>query len=108
MEGIYTQYPTGFACDVCDGTAVVDIDDGDRYLCSAHALEPMMEIDLTGSEPIVTIEADPALAANVVVMGAPATSPTAVIGDADVRKLLADVVAGLGAIRRSLESTPVS
>ena len=107
MEGIYTQYPTGFSCDVCDGIAVIDVDDGDHYLCAAHAIEPMVEINLTGDEPNVAIADGPAPASNVVRIGAPSTAPNVAIADADVRELLADVVSGLRAIRRRLESTPV-
>jgi hypothetical protein len=108
MEGIYTQYPTGFSCDVCDGIAVVDVNDGDNYLCAAHAIEPMIEIDLAGDEPIVAIANVPAPASNVIMIGAPTTAPDAVIADADVQKLVTDVVLGLRAIRHRLESTPVS
>jgi len=108
MEGIYTQYPTGFSCDVCGGIAVVDVDDGDHYLCSAHAIEPMMEIDLTGGEPIVTIADGPAPASDVISTGAPSAAPDVVIADAAVRELLTDVVSGLRAIRRRLDSTPIS
>lgn len=108
MEGINSQYPTGFTCDVCGGIAVVDIDDGDHYLCAPHAIEPMMEIDLTSGQPVVTIAAESAPASNVVMMGASATAPAAVIADSDVQKLLTDVVLGLRAIRYRLESTPVS
>ena len=108
MEGIYTQYPTGFSCDVCDGIAVVDVDDGDHYLCAAHAIEPVMEINLTGDEPIVTIADEPAPASNVIMIGTPSTAPDVVIADAAVRELLTDVVLGLRAIRHRLESTPVS
>ena len=107
MEGIYTQYPTGFSCDVCDGIAVVDVDDGDHYLCAAHAIEPMIEIDIAGDEPIVAIADVPAPASNVIMIGAP-TAPDAVIADADVQELLTDVVLGLRAIRNRLESTRVS
>ena len=106
MEGIYTQYPTGFSCDVCDGIAVVDVDDGNHYLCAAHAIEPVMEINLTGDEPIVTVADEPAPASNVIMIGAPSTAPDVVIADADIRELLTDVVSGLRAIRRRLESTP--
>ncbi|MBG7605880.1 MAG: hypothetical protein IZT58_14840 [Actinobacteria bacterium] len=108
MEGIYTQYPTGFSCDVCDGIAVVDVNDGDNYLCATHAIEPIMEIDLTGGEPTVAIADAPAPASNVIMIGAPTTAPDAVIADADVQQLLTDVVLGLRAIRHRLESTPVS
>ena len=108
MEGIYTQYPTGFFCDVCGGIAVVDVADGDHYLCSAHAIESLMEIDLTGDEPVVTIADGPAPASNFITIGAPSTAPDAVIADADVRQLLTDVVSGLRAIRRRLDSTPAS
>ena len=108
MEGIYTQYPTGFFCDVCGGIGVVDVDDGDHYLCAAHAIEPMMEINLTGDEPIVTIADGPAPASNVIIVGTPFTAPDVVIADADVRQLLTDVVLGLRAIRRRLDSTPAS
>jgi len=108
MEGIYTQYPTGFSCDVCDGIAVVDVNDGDHYLCAAHAIEPMMEIDLAGDEPIVAITSARAPASNVITMSALKTAPDAVIADPDVQQLLTDVVLGLRAIRYRLESTPVS
>lgn len=108
MEGIYTQYPTGFSCDVCDGIAVVDVDDGNHYLCAAHAIEPVMEINLTGDEPIVTVADEPAPASNVIMIGAPSTAPDVVIADADIRELLTDVVSGLRAIRRRLESTAAS
>ena len=108
MEGIYTQYPTGFSCDVCDGIAVVDGDDGNHYLCAAHALEPVLEINLTGDEPLVTGADEPAPASNVIMIGAPSTAPDVVIADADIRELLTDVVSGLRAIRRRLESTPAS
>jgi len=108
MEGIYTQYPTGFSCDVCDGIAVVDVDDGDHYLCAAHAIEPVMEINLTGDKPIVTIADKPAPVSNDPMIGAPSTASDVVIADADVRELLTDVVTGLRAIRRRLETTPVS
>jgi hypothetical protein len=108
MEGIYTQYPTGFSCDVCDGIAVVDVNDGDNYLCAAHAIEPMIEIDLAGDEPIVAIADAPAPASNVIMIGAPTTAPDVVIADTDVRELLTDVVSDLRAIRRRLESTPAS
>lgn len=108
MEGIYTQYPTGFSCDVCDGNAVVDVNDGDRYLCAAHAIEPMMKLDLTGDEPIVAIADAPEPASNVVMIGTRATAPDPVIADADVQELLTDVVLGLRAIRHRLESTPVT
>ena len=108
MEGIYTQYPTGFSCDVCDGIAVVDVSDGDHYLCAVHAIEPMIEIDLAEDEPIVAIADAPAPASNVIMIGPPTTAPDVVIADADVRELLTDVVSGLRAIRRRLESTPAS
>jgi hypothetical protein len=108
MEGIYTQYPTGFSCDVCDGIAVVDVDDGDHYLCAAHAIKPMMEIDLTAAEPTVAITDVPAPVSNVIMIGAPTTAPDTAIADADVQKLLTDVVLGLRAIRNRLESTRVS
>ena len=108
MEGIYTQYPTGFFCDVCGGIGVVDVDDGDHYLCSAHAIEPMMEIDLTGGEPIVTIADGPAPASDANSIGAPSAAPDVVIADAAVRELLTDVVSGLRAIRRRLDSTPAT
>ena len=108
MEGIDTQYPTGFSCDVCDGIAVIDVDDGDHYLCAAHALEPMVEINLTEDEPMVTIADRPTPASNVVMIDAPSTAPDVEIADADVRQLLTDVVSGLRAIRRRLESTPTS
>ena len=107
MEGIYSQYPTGFTCDVCGGIAVVDIDDGGHYLCAPHAIEPMMEIDLTGDRPIVVVASAPAPASEVVVTGARTAAPNAVTADADVQKLLSDVVIGLRAIRYRLESTPV-
>lgn len=106
MEGIYTQYPTGFSCDVCDGIAVVEVDDGDHYLCAAHAIEPVMEINLTEDEPIVTVADEPAPASDDTTIGAPSTVPDVVIADADVRELLTDVVTGLRAIRRRLETTP--
>jgi len=108
MEGIYTQYPTGFSCNVCGGIAVVDVDDGDHYLCSAHAIKPVMEINLTGDEPIVTIADGPASASNVIVIGPASTAPDVAIADADVRELLTDVVSGLRAIRHRLEPTPPS
>ena len=108
MEGIYTQYPTGFSCDVCDGIAVVDVDNGDHYLCAAHAIEPMIEIDLAGDEPFVAIADAPAPASNVILMSAPQTAPDVAIADPDVQQLLTDVVLGLRAIRHRLESTPVS
>jgi hypothetical protein len=100
------QYPTGFACDVCDGIAVVEVNDGDHYLCAAHAIEPRLEIDLSGNEPIVAIEDAPTLTSNVIAMPAQTPAPTAVIADTDVQKLLTDVVSGLRAIRYRLESTP--
>jgi hypothetical protein len=108
MEGIYTQYPTGFSCDVCDGIAVIDVDDGDHYLCAAHAIEPMMEIDLVRDEPIVSIADRPALASSASMMGAPSTAPDVAVADAEVQELLTDIVLGLRAIRRSLELKPVS
>jgi len=108
MEGIYTQYPTGFSCDACDGIAVVEVDDGDHYLCAAHAIEPVMEINLTGDEPVVAVADGPAPASNVIMIGAPSAAPDVVIADAAVRELLTDVVSGLRAIRRRLESTPAS
>lgn len=108
MEGICTQYPTGFSCDVCDGVAVVDVNDGDNYLCAVHAIEPMIEIDLAADEPIVAIADMPAPASNVIMIGAPTTAPDAVIADPKVQQLLTDVVLGLRAIRHRLESTPVS
>ena len=108
MEGIYTQYPTGFSCDVCDGIAVVDVNDGENYLCAAHAIEPTTEIDLARSEPIVVGADAPAAASNVITIGAPTTAPDAVIADPDVQQLLTDVVVGLRAIRYRLESTPAS
>lgn len=108
MEGIYTQYPTGFSCDVCDGIAVVEVDDGDHYLCAAHAIEAVMEINLTGDEPIVTIADEPAPASNDTMIGAPSTALDVVVTDTDVRELLTDVVSGLRAIRRRLETTPAS
>jgi hypothetical protein len=108
MEGIYTQYPTGFSCDVCGGNAVVDVNDGDHYLCAAHAIEPMIEIDLTGDAPIVAIADAPAPASNVIVIGTPTTAPDPVIADAEVQELLTDVVLGLRSIRHRLESTPVT
>ncbi|MGB9357930.1 MAG: hypothetical protein WCC01_05160 [Acidimicrobiia bacterium] len=108
MEGIYTQYPTGFSCDVCDGIAVVDVNDGENYLCAAHAIEPTMEIDLTRDEPIVTVADALAPASNVIMIGARSTAPDTLIADAEVRELLTDVVLGLRAIRHRLESTPVS
>ena len=108
MEGIYTQYPTGFSCGVCGGIAVVDVDDGDHYLCSAHAIEPLMEIDLTGDEPIVIIAGGPAHASDVIANGPASTAPDVVIADAAVRELLTDVVSGLRGIRRRLDSTPIS
>jgi hypothetical protein len=108
MEGIYTQHPTGFSCDVCGGIAVIDVDDGDHYLCAAHAIEPMMEINVTEDEPIVTIAAEPAPTSNVVRIDARSAAPDVEIADGDVRQLLTDVVSGLRAIRRSLESTSTS
>jgi hypothetical protein len=108
MEGISTQRPTRFSCDVCGRTAVIDVADGDHYLCAAHALEPMVEITLTKDESIVTIADRSEPAANVVAIGAPSPAPDVEIADADVRQLLTDVVSGLRAIRRSLESTPNS
>ena len=108
MEGIDTQYPTGFSCGVCDGIAVIDVDDGDHYLCAAHALEPMVEINLTEGESIVTIAAEPAPTSNVVMIDTPSPAPEVAIADADVRQLLTDVVSGLRAIRRRLEATPTS
>ena len=108
MEGIYSQYPTGFSCDVCDGIAVVDVNDGENYLCAAHAIEPTMEIDLAGSEPIVAIASTRAPASNVITMSAPTTAPDTEIADPDVQQLLTDVVVGLRAIRYRLESTPAS
>jgi hypothetical protein len=108
MEGIYTQYPTGFSCDICGGIAVVEVDDGDHYLCAKHAIEPLMEINLTGHEPIVAIADGPAPASNVIMLGALSTAPDVAIADAEVRELLTDVVSGLRAIRRRFESTPLS
>jgi hypothetical protein len=40
---------------MCKGVAVVDIDD--HYLCAAHAIEAMIEIDLRAEEPTVTVTA---------------------------------------------------
>ena len=88
MEGIYTQYPTGSSCDICDGIAVVDVNDGEHYLRAAHAMEPMMEINLTGDEPVVTLADAPATASNVVLIGARSTTPDVVIADAGVQELL--------------------
>jgi hypothetical protein len=105
MEGIYTQHPTGFSCDVCGGIAVIDVDDGDHYLCAAHAIEPMMEINVTEDEPIVTMADRQEPASSVVMIDARSTVPDVEIADGDVRQLLTDVVSGLRAIRRSLEST---
>jgi hypothetical protein len=53
MEGTNTQHPTGFICDICEVTAVVDIDGG--YLCAAHAIEAMITVDLRAEEPTVTV-----------------------------------------------------
>jgi hypothetical protein len=108
MEGINTQYPTGFSCGVCDGIAVVDVNDGENYLCAAHAIEGVMEIDLTRDEPIVSVAEAPAPASDVIMIGARSTAPDPVIADADVQQLLTDVVSGLRVIRHRLESTPVS
>lgn len=108
MEGTYLHYATGFACDVCDGNADVNVGDGEHYLCAAHAIEPMMEIDLSGSDSVVTVSDAPMPAPNVIMMGTSGSAPAAVIGDADIRKLLADVVVGLRAIQHRLESSDIS
>jgi hypothetical protein len=108
MEGISTQRPTRFSCDVCGRTAVIDVDDGDHYLCAAHAIEPMVEITLTEDQPIVTIADRSEPASSVAMTGEPSPAPDVEIADADVQQLLTDVVSGLRAIRRSLESTPNS
>jgi len=105
-EGTDVQHTTGFACDVCDGSADVDVGDGDHYLCAAHALEPMMEIDLTRPDSVVTVSDAPA--PNVIMMGTSGPAPAASIGDADIRKLLADVVVGLRSIQYRLESLEIS
>jgi hypothetical protein len=49
-----TQHPTGFICRICEGIAVVEIDDG--YLCAAHAIDALtsIEIDLRVEEPAVS------------------------------------------------------
>ncbi len=107
MEGIHPQYPTGFVCDVCGGIAVIDVDDGDHYLCAAHAIEPMMDIDLTRDEPIVAVAATQATISKVLVMRAPTAPPAGSIADGEVQALLDEIVIGLRAIRRRLESTPV-
>ncbi len=106
MEGSCLQYPTGFACDVCDGIAVVDVNDGDHYLCAVHATEPTVKVDLTRDDPVVVVAADPAGAANVVMMGAPTPEPAAPITDGEIQKLLADVVIGLRGIQYRLQSMP--
>jgi hypothetical protein len=108
MEGIYPQYPTGFACDVCDGIAVVVVDDGDHYLCAAHAIEPMMDVDLTRNGQVVAISDTPEPAPSIIMMGTPTPAAEAAIADADVQKLLTDVTIGLRAIRYRLESTSAS
>jgi len=56
MEDIYPQYPTGYACQMCGGIAVVDMDNG-AYLCAVHGIEVIMRIDLRAADPVVTIEA---------------------------------------------------
>jgi hypothetical protein len=53
MEGMDTQHATGYTCHTCGGVAVVDIDGG--YLCAAHAVEAMIEVDLRAEEPTVTV-----------------------------------------------------
>ena len=76
MEGIHPQYPTGYVCDVCGGIAVIDVDDGDHYLCAADAIEPMMDIDLTRDEPIVAVAATPAPTSRVMMMRARTAAPS--------------------------------
>jgi hypothetical protein len=53
MEGMETQRATGYTCLLCGGVAVVDIDG--HYLCAAHAIEAMIEVDLRAGEPAVTV-----------------------------------------------------
>jgi hypothetical protein len=53
MEGMDTQHATGYTCLLCGGVAVVNIDGG--YLCAAHAIEAMIEVDLRAEEPNVTV-----------------------------------------------------
>ncbi len=62
MEGLEAQRPTGFACQVCGGVAVVDIDDG--YLCAPHAIASLT-IDLRSSEPVVTFSSRQSLGAEM-------------------------------------------
>ena len=54
MEDTLTQHPTGYVCQICDGIAVVDMDN-DTYLCAEHAIEAMVLVDLRAAEPIITI-----------------------------------------------------
>ena len=58
MEGMSTQHPTGFICYICEGIAVVELED--RYLCAEHAIEAMtaIEIDLREEEPAVPTVAE--------------------------------------------------
>jgi hypothetical protein len=53
MEGMDTQHPTGYTCQICRGVAVVDIDGS--YLCARHAIEAMIGVDLRAGEPTVTV-----------------------------------------------------
>ena len=53
MEGMNRQHATGYACLMCGGVAVVDIEGS--YLCAAHAIEAMITVDLRAEEPIVTV-----------------------------------------------------
>ena len=53
MEGMSKQHATGYTCRMCGGVAVVDIDD--HYLCTKHAIEMMITVDLRAGEPTVTV-----------------------------------------------------
>jgi hypothetical protein len=53
MEGMNTQHATGYICLLCGGVAIVDINGG--YLCAAHAIEAMIDVDLRAEEPTVTV-----------------------------------------------------
>jgi len=62
MEGLEAPQPSGYACHICRGVAVVDIDDG--YLCAPHAIDALT-IDLRSDEPIVTFSSRPSIGANM-------------------------------------------
>lgn len=55
MEDTNGQHPTGHACNVCHGLAIVEIDGG-SHLCAEHAIEAMVTVDPRAVEATVTID----------------------------------------------------